>query len=154
MSSTTTTGSESSRSVLRPSWDAYFLDFADVAARRATCPKRAVGAVLVRQNRIIGTGYNGAPPGLPHCGEIGCQKIDGGRCGRAVHAEANALLFATRETAGANIYLTAHPCSNCARLLIAAGITRVVYRDNDKPYIDTQAENLLREATVRRLCRR
>lgn len=133
---------------MRPDWDSYFLDIAAVVATRATCPKRSVGAVLTVDNRIIGTGYNGSPPGLAHCGEVGCQQIDGGRCGRAVHAEQNALLYATRDTRGATVYLTAHPCSQCARLLITAGIRRVVYRDNDLPYIDTQAAALFGEAGI------
>lgn len=133
----------------RPDWDTYFLNIAAVIATRATCPKRSVGAVLTAENRIIGTGYNGSPPGLAHCGEVGCQEIDGGRCGRAVHAEQNALLYATRDTKGATIYLTAHPCSQCARLLITAGVRRVVYRDNDRPYLDTQAAQLFHEAGIR-----
>ena len=131
----------------RPDWDSYFLNITAVIATRSTCPKRSVGCVLTRENRIIGTGYNGASSGLKHCTEVGCEEVNG-HCGRALHAEQNALLHAVTDTGGAVCYLTAQPCSVCARLLIAAGIIRVVYRDNTLPYRDEQARKLFAEAGV------
>jgi dCMP deaminase len=101
------------------------MQVANVVALRATCPKRACGAVLVRDGRILSTGYNGAPVGQPHC-----DHTDGPACKVAVHAEANAILFAARHgaaTAGTTMYLTDSPCRRCAGFIINAGVTEVVY---------------------------
>ena len=101
----------------------------DVVAKRATCPRRQVGAVLVRDKRIITTGYNGSPSGMPHCTEVGCR-LHEGHCIRAIHAEQNAIVQAALygvSTRGATCYVTAAPCVTCANLLVAAGIVRVVY---------------------------
>jgi dCMP deaminase len=117
----------------RPSWDEYFLKMAGVCAERATCPRRFVGAVIVRDHHPIATGYNGAPPGLPHCDEDGCLLWDvNGRqsCQRATHAEQNAINTAAKfghRTEGATIYVTDQPCLNCAKAIITAGIKRVVW---------------------------
>lgn len=119
----------------RPGWDDYFLEMAEVCAKRATCDRRHVGAVIVRDNHPIATGYNGSPPGLPHCDEIGhlLRMVDGrASCFRATHAEQNAILTAARfghRTEGATIYVTAQPCLNCAKAIITAGIVRVVWSD-------------------------
>jgi len=121
----------------RPSWDEYFLKIAHVVAERSTCLRRQVGVVLVRDRRILTTGYNGAPRGLRHCEEVGCLReqlnVPSGErhelC-RAVHAEANALLQAASHgiaTEGATIYSTLHPCSMCAKNLINAGVVKIVY---------------------------
>lgn len=113
----------------RPTFDAVWLAVANTVAQRGTCPRRRVGAVLVdRDNQIISTGYNGAPRGLPHCREAGCLLDEQGRCKRTAHAEANALLQAGRSrTVGATLYSTDFPCSECANLIIQAGVCRIVY---------------------------
>jgi Deoxycytidylate deaminase len=113
----------------RPSWDEYFMRIAREVATRATCLRRHVGAVIVRDRRILSTGYNGSPPGQKHCTEVGCLMEDG-RCIRTLHAEQNALMQAALHgvsTAGATLYGTCRPCHVCARMVVAAGITRVVF---------------------------
>ena len=126
-----------------PGWDDYFLGIADAVARRAKCTRRRVGAVLVHERRIIATGYNGAAPGRADCleggcppGQLGYDAVPGlgdydrpgtpGFC-IAIHAEVNALLFATRDTKGATAYITDPPCPGCRKALAAAGIVRAVW---------------------------
>lgn len=126
---------------MRPDWDSYFLAIAQVVSTRADCTRRQVGAVVVDpQHRIISTGYNGAAAGVPGCASDGaCPRgqsdapsytegnQDFSNC-IAVHAEANALLYADgRHTRGATLYSTDKPCAGCERLIEGAGITRVVY---------------------------
>ncbi len=133
---------------MRPGWDEYFMGVAETVATRATCPRASVGAVLVRDHRILTTGYNGAPRHAGHCSEVGCEMLDG-HCVRAVHAEANAIVQGALHgvgLAGATAYCTHQPCVNCAKLFISAGVIRIVYRD---PYIDPFAERLLKEAGVK-----
>jgi dCMP deaminase len=123
----------------RPSWDHYYLTIAYTVAKRATCPRASVGAVLVKDNHIIATGFNGAVRGLPHCTEVGCLMLDG-HCARAVHAECNAIIQAALHgvsTAGATAYITHYPCLNCAKMLVNAGITRVVYGEVYRQSQDT-----------------
>jgi dCMP deaminase len=118
---------------MRPTWDQSFMEMAVTVARRATCDRKHVGAVIARSNIILASGYNGAPRGLPHCDDVGHElKEMGGRqsCVRTVHAEANAIANAARTGAsieGATLYTTAAPCLDCAKLIINAGIVRVVY---------------------------
>ncbi|MFP5502907.1 MAG: deoxycytidylate deaminase [Candidatus Sericytochromatia bacterium] len=120
---------------MRPSWDDYFLKMARVCAERATCDRRHVGAIIVRDNHPIATGYNGAPPGLAHCDEDGHLLFEiNGRmsCQRATHAEQNAINTAAKfghRTEGATIYVTDQPCLNCAKAIITAGIKRVVWAE-------------------------
>lgn len=125
---------------IRPDWDEYFLQLADLVASRSSCLRRHVGAVLVKEERIIATGYNGAPRGLRHCLELGClreeQGIPSGQryelC-RGVHAEQNAIINAAYygvSTREAVIYCTNQPCIICARMIINAGIVKVVHRGN------------------------
>ncbi len=139
----------------RPTWDAYFLEMARVIARRATCLRRRVGALLVQDKRILATGYNGAPSGLPHCEEVGCRReqlgVPSGQryelC-RALHAEQNAIIQAALHgvtTRGAVLYCTTQPCVTCAKMLINAGIVRVVYEGE---FADALALEMLREAGV------
>jgi dCMP deaminase len=112
---------------MRPSIDEAMLDTAAVWARRSTCTRLAVGAVLAREGRVLSTGYNGAPAGLAHC-----VHEDEEPCTVAVHAEANALLFAARHgvsTLGTDLFITHAPCLACSGLLLNAGVERVVYRD-------------------------
>ncbi|MBE0476180.1 MAG: cytidine/deoxycytidylate deaminase family protein [Coriobacteriia bacterium] len=137
----------------RPTWDEYFMAIADQVAGRSTCLRRRTGAVLVREKRILATGYNGPPTGLAHCEEVGCLRerrgVLSGRnhelC-RGIHAEQNAVIQAARHgipIAGATTYSTHRPCVLCAKMLINAGIAAVVYGD---PYPDELSESLLAEA--------
>ena len=123
---------------MRPTWDQTYADLAKLVAKRATCPRASVGAVLVRDNRVLATGYNGAPPKAPHCTDDGCMMVEG-HCIRAVHAEANALLTCARHgvsTEGATCYVTVLPCVRCFHLLQAAGINRIVYLEEYKHSIE------------------
>jgi len=116
----------------RPSTRDYFLDIAAVTATRATCLRKKVGAVLVRDNRIIATGYNGSPPGEPHCVDEGCDVVSG-HCQRTVHAECNALLYAAKDGVsvdGATLYCTITPCGNCKKLLRTAGVKTYIWRED------------------------
>ena len=118
----------------RPSWDEYFLNIARDVSTRATCLRRLVGAVVVMDKRILTTGYNGAPHGLPHCTEVGCKMQDG-HCVRTLHAEQNAIVQGSLygvSLRGATLYVTCQPCNNCAKMIINAGIRKVVY-DGDYP---------------------
>ncbi|WP_052314873.1 deoxycytidylate deaminase [Desulfosporosinus meridiei] len=121
----------------RPSWDSYFMQMAQVVAERSTCLRRQVGAVMVKDKQILSTGYNGSPSGLRHCAEVGCLRQSLGvpsgerhEICRAVHAEQNALVQAAKHgvaITGADLYTTHQPCVLCTKLLINAGIIRVVY---------------------------
>ena|SRR5690625_2158094 len=113
---------------MRPSLDTTLLNAARVFARRSTCPRLHVGAVLAVDSRIVSTGYNGVASGLPHCR----HSDDEAQCLDAVHAEANVIAFAARNgigTAGSTLYVTHSPCLDCAKLLINAGVERVVYAE-------------------------
>lgn len=113
----------------RPSWDQYFMDITLAVSRRATCARAQVGAVIVRDKRILTTGYNGAPKGLPHCLDVGCEMV-GGHCVRALHAEQNAILQGALygvSLSGGTVYITHQPCHICAKMIINAGLVRVVY---------------------------
>lgn len=140
---------------MRPSWDAYFMEITHVVATRSTCLRRQVGAVIIKDRRILATGYNGAPSGLAHCREVGCireeQKVPSGErhelC-RALHAEQNAILQAALygvSIQGATIFCTTHPCIMCAKMVINAGMKEVVIKNS---YPDPLAAALLREAGV------
>jgi dCMP deaminase len=125
---------------VRPDWDTYFLDLAATVATRADCSRRQVGAVVVRDNRIVSTGYNGSPPGGPSCLAGQCPRAASGvepgssydtgpgSC-VAVHAEMNALLYAGVDgCTGSTLYLTHEPCDGCSKAISAAGITRIVWK--------------------------
>ena len=140
----------------RPSWDEYFMDIVRLVSRRSTCLRRSVGAVLVKDKRILATGYNGAPSGLRHCVEVGCLRekmnISSGErhelC-RGLHAEQNAIIQSALygvSLKDATLYSTNHPCVICAKMIINAGITCVYY---DEGYRDKMAEEMLREAGVK-----
>ena len=146
----------SEESDARPSWDEYFSSIALEVAKRSTCLRRQVGAILVLDKRILATGYNGAPRGLPHCSETGClrethQVPSGERqelC-RGLHAEMNALIQAAShgiKVESATIYCTTFPCSLCAKMLINGGITRIVAQSD---YADPLGKELLAEAGMR-----
>lgn len=132
----------------RPAWDEYFLKLAMLVSERATCPRMHCGCVLVREKRILSTGYNGSIPGEEHCEDVGCQIVDN-HCVRTTHAEMNALLQCSVHgisTRGASAYVTNMPCTNCAKALIAAGIVEVVIFSD---YHDTLAEDFFIRAGVK-----
>lgn len=139
----------------RPDNDAYFMNMAKLSATRSTCLRRSVGAVIVKEKRILTTGYNGAPRGIKHCEETGCVRLEnhiesGTRhelC-RGVHAEQNAVIQAAYfgvSVKDASIYITNFPCVLCAKILINAGIKEVIYLDD---YVDTLSREILEESNV------
>lgn len=133
--------------VVRVSWDRYFMNLAVQAATRSTCPRKAVGAVIVRDRAVLATGYNGSIRGLPHCTDIGCLMVNG-HCVRTVHAEANAILQAAKHGVrleGAEIYVTASPCWDCFKLVANAGINRVLFGEF---YRDERIIEFSREAGI------
>lgn len=114
---------------MRPSWDEYFMSLAQLVATRSTCNRAHVGCVLVKDKRILATGYNGALSGQESCDEVGHLMIDT-HCQRSVHAEANSLAFSAKygvSVNGATAYCTHFPCTNCLKLLVAAGVIEIVY---------------------------
>ena len=141
----------------RPSWDEYFMEMAELTAQRSTCMRRHVEAVIVKDRRAIATGYNGAPRGLSHCEDNrGClrQKLNipsGQRqelC-RALHAEQNAIIQAAsmgHAIEGGTIYITHQPCVVCAKMIINAGIQRIVVREG---YPDELSLEILEEAGLK-----
>lgn len=137
---------------VRPDWDTYFMEMAKLASRRSSCLRRAVGAVLVRDKRLLATGYNGVPSGVTHCEETGClreklQVPSGERhelC-RGLHAEQNAIIQAALHgvsTKGAILYCTTLPCIICAKMLINSGVRKVIYLDG---YSDALTGEMLHE---------
>lgn len=117
---------------MRPSWDDYFMSLAYLVSTRATCDRKKVGAVLVKDKRILSTGYNGAPSGMPSCDEVGhsLKTIDGKEsCIRSLHAESNAIDFAGRDCKGATLYTTVIPCFDCAKRIVNSGIITVRYAE-------------------------
>ncbi|HXF62656.1 MAG TPA: cytidine/deoxycytidylate deaminase family protein [Caldilineaceae bacterium] len=138
---------QSRRTTDRPTWDEYFMDIAFAVAERSTCDRAHVGSVLVRDRRILTTGYNGAPAGLPHCDDVGHLMVDG-HCVRTLHAEQNAIIQAALHGVsieGATAYVTHQPCLTCAKMLINAGIRRVVYAGN---YPDPYSREFFAQAGV------
>lgn len=143
----------------RPGWDEYFLEAAQLVSKRATCLRRRVGAVLVKDKKILATGYNGAPSGIAHCETAGCLrerlKISSGErhelC-RGLHAEQNVLLQAALHgvsTKGSVLYVTNQPCIICAKMVINAGIREIVFKGD---YPDKMARDFLKEAKIRIRC--
>ena len=139
----------------RPSWNTYFMDITTLVAKRTTCLRRAVGAIVVKDKRILSTGYNGAPSHIRHCREVGCLraqlKVPSGQrhelC-RGIHAEQNAIIQAAYygvSIKGATLYCTTQPCSICAKMIINAGIQRIYYQSG---YADPMATEMLAEAGV------
>ena len=137
----------------RPSWDEYFMEMAELARKRSTCLRRGVGAVIVKDNRVIATGYNGVPRGIRHCEETGCLRqqlnVPSGKmhelC-RGLHAEQNAIIQAARlgvSIDGATLYCTHQPCVICTKMIINAGIKRVVIKET---YPDELAQEMAAEA--------
>jgi dCMP deaminase len=139
----------------RPSWPEYFMSIARLVATRSTCLRRAVGAVLVKDKRILATGYNGAPTGIRHCEEKGCLRerleVNPGErhelC-RGLHAEQNVIIQAAYYgvmTQGTTLYTTHKPCIICSKMLINAGVKKIVFLDG---YPDPLADEILAEANI------
>ena len=141
------------KSIERPSSDDYFMEIASVVAKRSTCLRNQVGALFVKNKRILTTGYNGAPSGLEHCDVVGCAR-EGVASGtrhelcRAVHAEQNAIIQAALHgisIEGATLYCTHQPCVLCAKMMINARVTKVVYQQS---YPDGTALDFLQQAGI------
>ena len=139
----------------RPSWDQYFMDITHLVATRSSCLRRQVGALLVKERNILATGYNGVPSGITHCAVAGCLrerlKVPSGErhelC-RGLHAEQNAIIQAAKHGTnidGATLYCTTMPCIICTKMIINAGITRVVYGEG---YADELAREMIAEAAI------
>lgn len=139
----------------RPSWETYFMDICILVAKRSTCLRRSVGAIVVKNKRILATGYNGAPSGVAHCIETGCMrenlKVPSGErhelC-RGIHAEQNAIIqaaFHGVSIEGATLFCTNLPCSICTKMIINAGIKKIYYLNG---YADPMSKDMLREADV------
>jgi len=146
--------------MIRPSWDDYFMQITHMVAGRATCLRRKVGAILVKDKRILSTGYNGPPAGMPHCDELGgClrgkQNIPSGErheISRAVHAEQNAIIQAAVHgfsIKGAVLYSTTQPCSTCTKMLINCGVREFVVSEG---YPDELARHMMEQAGVLLRC--
>ncbi len=140
----------------RPSYDEYFMEMAHVVAKRSTCLRRKVGAILVKEKHILSTGYNGAPKGLKHCSETGClredQNVPSGErhelC-RGLHAEQNAIIQAAVfgvSIKGSVLYCTSTPCVVCVKMLINAGVTEIIYAGD---YPDDLAKQMMSESTLK-----
>jgi len=147
---------QSTLKIKRPSWDKYFMEIAELVSTRSTCLRRKVGAVIVKDKRILSTGYNGAPSKLPHCEEIGCirekLKIPSGEkhelC-RGLHGEQNAIIQAAYygiSIKDSIIYVTCHPCSVCAKMIINSGIKEVIIKES---YPDKMAQQLFKESKIK-----
>lgn len=140
----------------RPSWDEYFMQLAHLISTRSTCTRRKVGAVVVKEKRILSTGYNGTPSGVKHCTEVGCLReklgVPSGQrqeiC-RGLHGEQNAILQAARfgnSMKDSVLYCTTQPCVTCAKMIINSGVTEVIYEGE---YPDKLALEILKEAGIK-----
>ncbi len=143
------------KKIKRPDWTDYFMDITRLVARRSTCIRRQVGAIVVKDKRILATGYNGVPTGLPHCEDVGCireqNKIPSGQrhelC-RGLHAEQNTIIqaaFHGISISGATLFCTTLPCSICLKMLINAGIREIFY---EQGYPDDLAQSLLEQSDL------
>lgn len=132
----------------RPSWDDYFMAIARIIATRATCDRLYAGAVLVKDKRIMSTGYNGSPPALEHCDDVG-HLLEEGHCVRTIHGEHNAILQAAviggGSTKGSTLYTVYSPCIHCAKYIAAAGVVRIVI---GKMYRNTGVLEYLKKAGI------
>lgn len=120
---------------MRKSWDAYFIEMCDFVSKRATCSRKFVGAIIVRDKRVLSTGYNGALPKMPHCQDVGCD-LENNHCVNVIHAECNAIASAAKMGIcidGATLYCNTMPCWNCFKMCISSGIGEIIYKDSYKP---------------------
>jgi dCMP deaminase len=135
----------------RKDWDSYFMDIAVQVATRATCDRKKVGAVIVKNKTILSTGYNGSIRGLAHCDDVG-HLMESTHCIRTVHAEANAVAQAAKNgvaIGGSVLYVTASPCWNCFKLVANAGVIRIVYKEF---YRDSRVMEFAEEAGIHMIC--
>jgi len=135
--------------IMRPDWDSYFMKIAYSVSERSTCDRAFVGCILVREKRILTTGFNGSPTGQAHCDEVGHLLVDG-HCIRTIHAETNAIIQAALHgisIKNSTCYVTHFPCLNCTKALINAGITRLVYHIAYR--IDENAQEFLQLAKIK-----
>lgn len=114
--------------MVRISWDQYFLKIAQEVSERSTCDRLHVGCVIVKDNMIVSTGYNGSIKGHDHCDDVGHLYNNEGRCIRTIHAEQNAIIFAKESLEGCTAYVTHEPCETCTKLLLQAGIVKIVFK--------------------------
>ncbi len=139
----------------RPSWEAYFMEITALVAKRSTCRRRAVGAIIVKDKRVLATGYNGAPSNIRHCSEVGCLReklnVPSGQkhelC-RGIHAEQNAIIQAAYHGVaikGSVLFCTNLPCAICAKMIINAGIQKIYYQDG---YADDISQEMIAEAGI------
>ena len=138
----------SEKAAMRPDWDSYFLKIALAVSERSTCERALVGCVLVLEKRILTTGFNGSPSGQPHCDDVGHLMVEG-HCVRTIHAETNAIIQAALHgvsSRGSTCYVTHFPCLNCTKVLINAGITRLVFSQDYRQ--DPIALEFLRTANI------
>lgn len=136
---------------MRKSWDQYFMDLCDLVATRSTCDRKAVGAVIVKDKRIISTGYNGSVSGQPHCCDAGHLLVDN-HCVRVVHAEQNAIFMASKfgiSLNGTTMYCNMFPCWNCFKAIVSAGIVELVVRDQ---YKSNETDLVLQTAKDANVC--
>jgi dCMP deaminase len=140
---------------MRPDWNDYFMSISILISKRSTCIRRKVGAIIVKDKRILATGYNGVPTGITHCNEIGCLReklnVPSGKmhelC-RGLHAEQNAIIQAAYHGVaikGADLYCTNQPCVICTKMIINAGIKNIYYKD---PYHDELSIEMLKETDI------
>lgn len=135
----------------RPSWDEYFLKLSDLVSTRSTCPRLQVGAILVCDRMIISTGYNGAPKKIDDCYQAGCR-LEDNHCTRTVHAEVNSVIQAAYHgisTKGSTLYTRYYPCEHCAKVLINAGVERVVYTEVYQNIDRDFATDLFKQAGIK-----
>ena len=143
------------KEALRPSWERYFMDIAVLVSKRSTCLRRSVGAIIVKDRRVLSTGYNGAPSHVRHCSETGCLrqqlKVPSGErhelC-RGIHAEQNAIIQAALHGVsikGADLFCSNLPCSICAKMIINAGLQKIYYLAG---YADSMSQAMLDDAGI------
>lgn len=139
----------------RPDWKEYFMEIAELVSKRSTCDRRKVGAVIVKDKHILTTGYNGPPSGVSHCAQVGCLRAKMGvpsgqrhELCRGLHAEQNAIIQASLHgvsTKGATLYCTHQPCVICAKMIINAGIKKIIFGDG---YPDDLSMDFFNEAGI------
>ncbi len=130
----------------RPSWDEYFMSICEAVSTRATCNRKHVGSIIVKNNRVISTGYNGALAGTPSCDDAG-HIIENSHCIKVSHSEANAVYYAARygvALEGSTIYINTYPCWECFKAIASVGIERIVYKDEyrNNPLVEEHAKLL------------
>lgn len=133
----------------RPTFDEIYMKIAEIIALRNTCPRAVAGVVITIDNRVVSMGYVGSPPGLPHCMDVGCDLDRDGGCLRTLHAENNAISNAAKfgvPLNGATLYTTHAPCLACAKMIVSAGIKKVIFKNT---YRDKSGIEYLKYAGIK-----